>query len=218
MTVPPEAGQQQGGEPERWHRDMPQSTRFALQKLVASGFRISVGDYSYGVPAVRWANAQRTMYSLAIGKYCSIAADVEIYVGRQGRHTTDFLSTYPIGLVHGPISTSEVSDAHKGDLSVTIGSDVWIGRGAQIMAGTTIGDGAVIGAKSLVTADVPPYAIAVGTPAKVIRMRFGEGQVARLLAVRWWDLAPDVLAQNVDIFATRDIERVIGRLEQLRAG
>lgn len=203
---------------DRWHPDMPQSTRYALGKMIAAGFRISVGDYSYGVPAVRWAHGQRSEYSLTIGKYCSIAADVEIYVGRQGRHTTDFLSTYPVGLVHGPMAPGDTSSAHQGDLSVRIGSDVWIGRGAQIMAGTTIGDGAVIGARSLVTTDILPYAIAVGTPAKPIRSRFEQEEVRQLCELRWWDLPPEVLSANIDMFCSSDIKRVIDRLRSFKSG
>lgn len=202
--------------PERWHPEMPQSTRFALARMIAAGFDITVGEYTYGVPAVRWALSQRKQYSLSIGKYCSIAADVEVYVGRQGRHTTDFLSTYPVGLVHGPMPRGETSAAHQGNLSVTVGSDVWVGRGAQILAGATIGDGAVIGAKSLVNGDIPPYAIAVGTPAKVGRLRFSELQIAMLSQLRWWDLAPDVLSRNIDMFCTKDVDRVIERLQKIR--
>jgi acetyltransferase-like isoleucine patch superfamily enzyme len=202
---------------DRWHPSMPQSTRHALGKMIAAGYRISVGDYSYGVPAVRWAHGQRNEYALTIGKYCSIAADVEIYVGKQGRHTTDFLSTYPIGLVHGPMAPGDTSAAHQGDLGVTIGSDVWIGRGAQIMAGTTIGDGAVIGARSLVTSDVPAYVIAVGTPAKPLRSRFGEEDVRQLCELCWWDLPPQVLSANIDMFCSKDIKRVIERVRKLKS-
>ena len=206
--------------PERWHPTMPKATRHVLQRMMDEGYSIEVGDYSYGAPAVRWSPHEKKSHHLRIGKYCSLAADIDIYVGRQGRHPTDFLSTYPIGLIHGPLNphSGDTSSAHEGDLSVTIASDVWIGRGAQIMAGVTIGAGAVVGARSLVTSDVPPYAIVLGAPTKVHRFRFEPEQVAALLRLRWWDLPQNVLADNVDIFNKRDINYVISRLEEMCNG
>ena len=203
--------------PERWHPLMPKSTRAALQGMIDDGYNIEVGDYSYGVPAVRWAPPQRTMFKLSIGKYCSFAADIDIYVGRQGRHTVDFLSTYPIGLIHGPMLPGDQSQAHSGNLGVSIGSDVWIGRGAQIMAGVTIGDGAVIGARSLVTNDVPPYAIAVGTPAKTLRHRFPPDIVEALLEIRWWEFDGETLSKNIQLFNKADMRAVVERLRELKA-
>lgn len=200
---------------ERWHPDQPKSTRFILGPLIDQGYDIEVGDFSYGAPSIRWVPDERRKRTLRIGKYCSFAADIDIYVGRLGRHTTDFLSTYPVAMVHGPLKQGDISAAHEGDLNTTIGSDVWIGRGAQIMAGSTIGHGAVVGAKSLVTGDVPPYSIAVGTPAKVIRLRFDPSIIDRLLALRWWELPPAVLAANSDIFNKRDMAAVVERLEQI---
>ena len=195
---------------------MPRSTRSALSPLVAEGYSIRVGDYSYGVPAVRWSPAERATRTLTIGKYCSFAADIDIYVGRQGRHTVDFLSTYPIGLVHGPLPPGDKSSAHSGDLNVSIGSDVWVGRGAQIMAGVAIGDGAVIGARSLVTKNVAPYTIVAGTPAIPIRMRFNDDQIEELLRLRWWELPDEDIRANIDIFNRADIDAVLSRLRQIR--
>lgn len=86
------------------------------------------------------------------------------------------------------------------------------------MAGTTIGDGAVIGARSLVTTDILPYAIAVGTPAKPIRSRFEQEEVRQLCELRWWDLPPEVLSANIDMFCSSDIKRVIDRLRSFKSG
>lgn len=203
--------------PERWHPAMPKSTRAALQDMIDRDFNIEVGDYTYGVPAVRWAEPQRQYFRLKIGKYCSFAADIEIYVGRQGRHTVDFLSTYPIGLIHGPMPPGDKSEAHTGDLGVTIGNDVWVGRGAQIMAGVSIGDGAVIGARSLVTNHVPPYAIAVGTPAKPLRHRFPPDIVEALLEIEWWNFDGETLSENITLFNKADMYAVVERLRELKA-
>ena len=75
----------------------------------------------------------------------------------------------------------------------TIGSDVWIGAGASIMTGVNVGDGAVIGANSVVTKDIPPYAVAVGVPAKIIKFRFDEDIINRLLKIKWWNYSKEAL-------------------------
>jgi virginiamycin A acetyltransferase len=88
-------------------------------------------------------------------------------------------------MIFGPFQgPGEPSGAHEGDLSVKIGNDVWMGRNAQIMAGVTIGDGAVIGAGAIVTDNVPPYAIALGVPARPARCRFSDDQIRKLVQLR----------------------------------
>ena len=201
--------------PERYHPLMPRATHAALASMIEQGFDISIGAYTYGVPSVRWNPAQKQRYRLSIGKFCSIAEGVTIYVGTQGRHPTDFLSCYPIGLLFGPFEgPGERSVAHQGNLGVVIGNDVWIGRNVQIQAGVTIGDGAVIGAGAIVTDDVPPYAIALGVPAKPSRYRFSDEQICKLVQLRWWDFPDDVLRKHLDLFRTKDIDRVIEALSR----
>lgn len=97
-----------------------------------------------------------------------------------------------------------------------IGNDVWIGADVIIMNGVCIGDGAVIGANSTVTKDIPPYAIAVGSPAKVIRYRFEEDVIQKLLKIKWWDLPVDVIKENHALFATTDILHFIKEIEKYR--
>ena len=204
--------------PERWHPSMPKSTAFGLWPLIKAGFDIEVGAYSYGIPAVRWLAEQAKLYKLSIGKYCSFAAEIDIYVGRLGRHPTEFLSTYPIGMVHGPLPRGDKSRSHEGDLSVHIGSDVWVARGVQIMAGVTIGHGAIVGAKAVVTKSIPPYGIAIGAPAQLLRYRFDERIIERLLKLRWWDLPPETLTKNNHIFNRTDIELVLEDLDAIQSG
>lgn len=201
---------------ERFHATMPVSTAFGLEPIRKEGLLLSVGKYSYGVPTVSWARADKGR-SLIIGSFCSIAAGVSIYVGVQGRHTTDFLSTYPIGMIF-PIRERGVraSSAFSGDLDVHIGSDCWIGRDALILAGVRIGHGAVIAARAVITKDVPPYAIAAGVPAKVVKYRFDQKVTERLLNLQWWDYPDDVLMDNSEIFATANIEDILERLERIR--
>jgi acetyltransferase-like isoleucine patch superfamily enzyme len=96
---------------------------------------------------------------------------------------------------------------------VTIGSDVWTGHNVNVMPGVSVGDGAIIGAGSVVTKDVPPFAIVVGVPAQVKRMRFSERVIERLMRLKWWDLELSELSG----LPFRDIERCLDRLEQIRA-
>ena len=118
---------------------------------------------------------------LHIGDYVQIAAGVKIIMGGNHTHNTSFISTYPFA----DLAALQRSYRPAGD--TRIGNDVWIGMEAMIMPGVTIGDGAIIAARSLVNQDVPPYAMVAGTPARVVRMRFGEEEIARLQALAWWD-------------------------------
>lgn len=125
---------------------------------------------------------------LVIGKFCSIACGAK-FLFNSANHTLSSLSTYPFPIFFDEwgLEKSDVAAAwnRKGD--IMIGNDVWIGYEAVILAGVTIGDGAVIGARAVVTKDVPPYAIVGGVPARVIRSRFPEETVKALLRLKWWD-------------------------------
>jgi acetyltransferase-like isoleucine patch superfamily enzyme len=139
----------------------------------------TAGDYTYGaLTVIDWH--QGTVCT--VGKYCSIAEPVTVLLG--GEHRTDGVATYAFRERDG-IGPAEPNSFSKGD--VVIGNDVWIGWNATILSGVTIGDGAVIGARAVVRKDVPPYAIALGNPARVARYRFTPAQIARLLEVKWWD-------------------------------
>jgi len=146
-----------------------------------------------------------------IGKYCSIAGQVKV-VG--GNHPTrDFISTYPAFYRKGSASAglnfreaSVFEDYSFADPDhnywVTIGNDVWIGYGATLLNGCKIGDGAIVAAGSVVVKDVPAYAIVGGVPAKLIRYRFDEATIEKLLKLRWWDWAPEKLKENVADFSS----------------
>lgn len=145
---------------------------------------------------------------LHIGKFCSIACGAK-FLFNSANHALGSLSAYPFPLFyeaweHG-MSPAEAWD-NKGD--IVIGNDVWIGYEAVILAGVTVGDGAVIGARAVVTKDVPPYTIVGGVPAKPIRKRFSEAETARLLALKWWDWPIETIAASL-----RDIQS--GNLEAL---
>ncbi len=138
-----------------------------------------IGPGSYGrVQVKKFGNDGR----LYIGAYSSFASGVQILLG--GEHRTDWVTTYPFSQMDHRLRTVKGHPASRGD--VRIGSDVWVGREAMILSGVTIGDGAVIGARSVVSRDVPPYGVASGNPATLRRTRFPPEQVERLLAAQWW--------------------------------
>jgi len=120
-----------------------------------------------------------------IGSFCAIAHNVLI---EAGQHPLNYLSVHPFQYTNNSIRNVNNIKSFQSYIPVEIGNDVWIGCNVAIMDGIKIGDGAVIGSNAVVTKDIPPYAIVVGVPAKVIRYRFDQEQIMELLELKWWDL------------------------------
>lgn len=143
---------------------------------------------------------------LLIGKFCSIACGAK-FLFNSANHALGSLSTYPFPIFYDEwgLDGKNVADAwdNKGD--ITLGNDVWIGYEAVILAGVTIGDGAIIGARAVVTRDVPPYAIVGGVPARLIRRRFDEATIESLLALQWWDWEPERIRRALPVLQAGDI-------------
>ncbi len=135
---------------------------------------------------------------LIIGKFCSIASGVK-FLFNSANHTLSSLSTYPFPLFFEEwgLDKKNVVESwdNKGD--IIIGNDVWIGFEAVLLAGVTIGNGAIIGTRAVVTKDVPPYTIVGGIPAKPIKKRFDEDTISDLLCIKWWDWSNEKIAQNI---------------------
>jgi acetyltransferase-like isoleucine patch superfamily enzyme len=142
-----------------------------------------------------------------IGSFCSIADNITIFIG--GNHRTDWVTTYPFGHINQDVFPHH-GDGHpvtKGD--VVIGNDVWLGSGCTIMSGVTIGDGAVVSASSMVVKDVPPYAIVGGNPAKVLKYRFTENQIKRLIDKPWWELPDSRINDLIPLLCSDNVEDLI---------
>ena len=150
---------------------------------------------------------------LIIGKYCSIACGAR-FLFNSANHTMRSLSTYPFPIFYDEWEHGLWADKawdNKGD--IVIGNDVWIGYEAVIMAGVTIGDGAIIGTRAVVTKDVPPYTIVGGVPAKPIRKRFSEDVIERLLSLKWWNLPPETVCTIIKDIQEGNIDSVMLRIQ-----
>ena len=146
---------------------------------------------------------------LKIGKFCSIACGAK-FLFNSANHTVKSLTTYsfPIFFEEWGLDVRDITTAwdNKGD--IVIGNDVWIGYEAVIMSGVTIGDGAIIGTRAVVTKDVPPYTIVGGVPAKQIRKRFSEETISELLELKWWDWTFEKISQNIEFIKNGDLKHL----------
>lgn len=182
-------------------------------KNIVKNPNIQIGDYTYYDDFEEVENFEKNVRyqfdfigdKLSIGKFCAIASGVE-FIMNGGNHLVEAISSYPFSIFGN--GWEQAMDGrnfpNKGDIHV--GNDVWLGYRSVILAGVTIGDGAIVGAYSVVTKNVPPYTIVAGNPAKEIRMRFPEAEIERLLALRWWDWPIEKITQHVHDLTGRSVE------------
>ena len=166
---------------------------------------MSFGKYTYGQPEIHWKNDNA---KLKVGNFCSIASNVNIYLG--GNHRTDWVTTYPFGHIHQTIFDNFNGVGHpstKGD--VIIGNDVWIGANVTIMSGVTIFDGAVIANNSHVVKNVEPYSLVGGNPAKLIKYRFSQEQIEKLLQIKWWFWDDEKINKFTPLLCNNNIDEFI---------
>ena len=146
---------------------------------------------------------------LIVGRFCSIACGVK-FIFTSANHAQKSLSTYTFALFYEEwsLDKKDITAAwdNKGD--ITIGNDVWIGYEAIIMSGVTIGDGAIIGTRALVTKDVPPYTVVGGTPAKTIKKRFSNEISAELLLLRWWEWPLEKISFGLPYIQSGNIQKL----------
>jgi acetyltransferase-like isoleucine patch superfamily enzyme len=169
---------------------------------------VTYGEGTYGVPITLLFGCPE--YQCSVGKYCSLAEGVVAML--KANHRPDFVTTYPFSAFRAQWPHSDPNApiaACKG--SIRIGNDVWIGRGALLLSGVSIGDGAVIGAHSVVTKNVPPYAIVAGNPARVVKYRFDQATIDALLRIRWWDWDRSKIAEAIPYLQSTDIKAFVQR-------
>lgn len=225
LAHPEHNGKVSDEELERWKAGGPRAhttfpfpmvgNKIAFLKNVITNPNIVVGDYTYYHDAKGAERFQdhNVLYhediigdKLIIGKFCQIAMDTQFIMSASMHQMTGF-STYPFAIFNENWRNRyEVNFPIPGD--TIVGNDVWIGFHATILPGIKIGDGAIIGSRSLVTKDVPPYTIVGGNPAKVIRKRFEDDIVKELLNIQWWDWPIDTILNHLPEITGADIEKL----------
>lgn len=172
---------------------------------------IVVGDYTYyDDPAgPERFETENVLYHydfigdrLIIGRFCAIASGAS-FMMNGGNHATAGFSTYPFLIFGQGWERLAPSFPNRGD--TVVGNDVWIGHGATILPGITIGDGAIIAAKAVVASDVRPYAVVAGNPAREVKRRFADDVVEELLRLRWWDWSAEHITAHLEAIAGADL-------------
>lgn len=190
--------------------------RLCFLKNVVKNPNISVGDYTYYDDFENEENFEKNVKylfdfvddKLIIGKFCMIASDVK-FIMNGANHLTDALSTYPFAIFGKGWERAMDGKSYPNKGDIKIGNDVWIGYNATIMAGVTIGDGAIIATNSTIVKDVEPYSIVGGNPAKEIKKRFDNSTIKKLLEIKWWNWDIEKITKNVQNLTDNNIENLI---------
>jgi virginiamycin A acetyltransferase len=194
---------------------IPMHPRVGFLKALVEAENIVIGDYTYyddpDGPEKFVEKCVLHHYpfigdKLIIGRFCAIAEGTR-FIMNGANHAMSGFSTYPFNIFgHGWEEGFDVATWEKENRGDTVvGNDVWIGMEAVMMPGISIGDGAIVGAKSVVTHDVPPYAIVAGNPARVVKMRFDDATISRLLKVAWWNWPAEKISRNLNLIRGADI-------------
>lgn len=183
-----------------------------LTKYSLKDPNITAGDFSYGIPNISLYTDKP--YKISIGRFCSISNNVEIIIG--GNHNYRNVSSYSL-IPQVQEIFPDIKHPDKPVKNVVIGNDVWIAKNVTILQGVTIGDGAVIGTNSVVAKDIPPYAIAIGNPVKIIKYRFNEQQIEALLRIKWWNWPLEILKERMKEIINEDIDGFIAKYDPREA-
>lgn len=166
---------------------------------------VTIGRHTYGVVDETIIFASKEA-AVSIGSFCSVAGGVLIF--GESSHPTDCATTFPI---HQKLLRQPWPPMKEGTRAgVTIGNDVWLCLGSTIMPGVRVGNGAIVASRAVVTKDVPPYAVVAGVPAKVVRYRFTDDIIAKLLQIRWWEWDDDKIRHEAGSL-TGPIEAFVAR-------
>lgn len=190
--------------------------RLCFLKNIVKNPNIIVGDYTYYDDFENVENFEKNVKyhfdfvgdKLIIGKFCMIASDVK-FIMNGANHLTNSLTTYPFAIFGNGWENAMDGKSYPKKGNINIGNDVWIGHNATIMAGVTIGDGAIIATNSTVIKDVEPYSIVGGNPAKEIKKRFSKEKIRKLLELRWWDWDIPKITQNLQYLTGNEINNII---------
>ena len=187
--------------------------RLCFLKNIIKNPNIVVGDYTYYDDFEDTANFEKNVKylfdfnndQLIIGNFCMIASDVK-FIMNGANHLTDTISSYPFSIFGNGWQAAMKGKEFPNKGNIVVGNDVWIGYNATIMAGVTIGDGAIIAANATVVKNVEPYTIVGGNPAKIIRKRFSEKHIKLLLEIQWWNWSIEKITENVQLLTSTTVE------------
>ena len=190
--------------------------RLCYLKNIIENPNIIVGDYTYYDDFENVENFEKNVKylfdftgdQLIIGKFCMIASDVT-FIMNGANHLIDAISSYPFHIFGGDWQDSMEGKTFPFKGNTIIENDVWIGYGATIMPGVRIGNGSIIGSKSVVTQDVEPYSIVGGNPAKIIRKRFSDDQIEGLLKLKWWDWPIEQITKHVHKLTGNNFDQIM---------
>ncbi len=190
--------------------------RLCFLKNIITKPNIIVGDYTYYDDFEDVHNFEKNVKyhfdftgdKLIIGKFCMIASGAT-FIMNGANHLTDSLSTYPFAIFGNGWENAMEGKSYPSKGDTVIGNDVWIGYKATIMAGVTIGDGAIIASRSVVTKDVAPYTIVGGNPAKEIKKRFDTETIEKLVELQWWNWDIERITKNVEHLTTNQLDLLV---------
>lgn len=187
--------------------------RLCFLKNIVNNPNIIVGDYTYYDDFEDVNNFEKNVKyhfdfigdRLIIGKFCMIASDV-VFIMNGANHLSSGVTAYPFAIFGGDWADAmqDVTYPSKGD--TIVGNDVWIGYNVTIMPGITIGDGAIIATNATVTKDVAPYTVVGGNPAQLIKKRFSDEQITKLLELQWWNWDIEKITQNLSSLVKGDLD------------
>lgn len=201
-----------GPDPDILH-PLPGQQRVFFVKNLALPPNVEVGAYTYyDDPDGPDAFLRNVLYHfdfigdrLRIGRFCALGAGTR-FLMNGGNHRTTAPSTYPFVIFGGGWSgrfDGEADFPTRGD--TTIGNDVWTGWDSTILPGVTVGDGAIVAARAVVSRDVPPYSVVAGNPARVVRTRFAPDDIARLLGIQWWNWDAAKITRHLPAISGGDV-------------
>lgn len=190
--------------------------RLCFLKNTIKNPNIIVGDYTYYDDFEDVSNFEKNVKyhfdfigdQLVIGRFCMIASGAT-FIMNGANHLTTALSSYPFAIFGNGWEHAMQDKSYPNKGNINIGNDVWIGCNATIMAGVTIGDGAIIAANATVTTDVPPYTIVGGNPAREIKKRFPEEVIRKLLEIQWWHWPIEKITRNVKHLTACDWDKLV---------
>lgn len=175
-----------------------------LRKDLIKRNLLEIGEGTYG--RINVLRNKGSDSKISVGKYCSIASNVTFITG--GIHPIDWVSLYPFR-INWQLENAYNDGMPSTNGPIIVGNDVWISTGVTILSGVRIGNGAVIASNSLVTKDVPNYAIVAGVPARLIKYRFSDEQIAHLEKIQWWNWPNDKIKDAIPLLSSNKIEHFL---------